>query len=91
MKTVLNVKVDKEVKEQAKQAAADLGLPLSVIVNAELRKFAHDRIFTVRAPVRISKRLERSLAAFERDVRRGKNVSPAFSSARAAIKWLHKQ
>lgn len=41
-KTVLNVKTDIEVKEQAQKLAKRIGVPLSVIVNAQLKKFISD-------------------------------------------------
>ena len=42
-KTVLNVKTDKEVKDQAQQVAKELGVPLSTVVNAFLKQFIKDR------------------------------------------------
>ena len=47
MKTVLNVKVDKKEKEEAQALAAEMGVPLSTIVNAHLREFLRTRTFTV--------------------------------------------
>jgi len=39
MKTVLNIKTDVEVKERAQALAKHLGIPLSTIVNANLKAF----------------------------------------------------
>lgn len=47
MKTVLNVKIDKDAKEEAQALAAEMGVPLSTIVNAHLREFLRTRKFTV--------------------------------------------
>lgn len=43
MKTVLNVKVDKELKDEARKVAAELGVPLSVLVNSYLRQVVRDQ------------------------------------------------
>ena len=39
MKTVLNVKTDKDIKEKAQRLAQHLGIPLSTVVNAHLKNF----------------------------------------------------
>ena len=47
MKTVLNVKTDKDVKEKAQALAKHMGIPLSTIVNAHLKAFIASGEFTV--------------------------------------------
>ncbi|MBI3459203.1 type II toxin-antitoxin system antitoxin, RelB/DinJ family, partial [Candidatus Azambacteria bacterium] len=37
MKTSVSIKLDKDIKEQATQFAREIGLPLSTIINANLR------------------------------------------------------
>ena len=39
MKTVLNVKTDKQVKEEAQALAKHIGIPLSTVINAFLKEF----------------------------------------------------
>ncbi len=48
-KTVLNIKTDKKVKEEAQKVARELGLPLGTIINAYLRELAREKkvIFSV--------------------------------------------
>lgn len=43
MKTIINIKADKEVKENAQKIAHDLGLPLSGVINAFLKEFIRSR------------------------------------------------
>ena len=43
MKTMINIKADREVKENAQALAKDLGLPLSGIINALLKEFVRNR------------------------------------------------
>lgn len=78
MKTVISVKVDKDVRDRAQKVARKLGLPLSIVVNSSLRQFADEErlvVETSRARA-MSKRLERRLASIESDIRAGKNLSP---------------
>ncbi|OHA19448.1 MAG: hypothetical protein A2836_03910 [Candidatus Taylorbacteria bacterium RIFCSPHIGHO2_01_FULL_45_63] len=89
MKTVLNVKVDKEVKQKAQKVAAELGLPLSIVVNANLQRFIEDRRIVFAVPRKMSKKLERRLGKIVADVEAGQNLSPAFVSMKEAIKYLH--
>ncbi len=88
MKTVLNVKVDRDVKIRAQRAAADLGLPLSIVVNENLRRFANERAIAFAAPERMSKKLERQLALVEADIKAGRNLSPLFHSGKEMDEYL---
>ncbi len=47
MKTVISVKVDKDVRDRAKKAAKRIGIPLSMVINETLRRFARDRYLEV--------------------------------------------
>ena len=89
MKTVLNVKIDKDVKVRAQKAAAELGLPLSLVVTENLKRFANERAITFAAPLRPSKKLARWIKEAERDLKTGRNISPAFSDVEKSIEWLH--
>jgi len=42
-KTILNVKVNKDLKESAREVARDLGLPLGTIINSYLRRLVDER------------------------------------------------
>lgn len=89
MKTILNVKTDIEVKEQAQALAKHLGVPLSVVVNSYLKEFVRSGEFTLRREPRlrpeVAKRIEKAIAETEA----GKNVSPAFETADEAMAWLN--
>jgi addiction module RelB/DinJ family antitoxin len=47
--TILNIKTDKELKAEAKQVAAELGVPLSTVINAFLKQFVRDKEITLSA------------------------------------------
>ena len=88
MKTVINVKTDKVTKERAQRLAKEIGLPLSTVVNAYLKQFLVEKEVRFAAPRRMSKKLERTLAKVEKDIKTGRNISPVFSSAEEIDAYL---
>ena len=74
-KTVINFKIDSEVKEEAQKLARELGMPLSTIVNAQLRELIRTRAFSVSAEPRMTPYLERILEGVERNRKTGKNIT----------------
>lgn len=91
MKTVLNIKTDKDVKEEAQKLARELGVPLSTIVNVYLKQFIRTKEFTFSLARQMSPELERTLEQAERDYAKGRNISPAFSDAKSALGWLDRE
>lgn len=88
MKTMINIKTDKEIKENAKEAAKELGLSLSDVVNASLRNFIMTREVYISAVPTMTPELESLLGPIEQDLKNKKNLSPSFSSFRGAEKYL---
>jgi antitoxin component of RelBE/YafQ-DinJ toxin-antitoxin module len=89
MKTVLNVKTDKHVKEEAQLLAKHIGIPLSTVVNAYLKEFiTTGEVRLSREPKlrpEVAKRLSKHLA----ESKQGKGMSPIFNSAEDAIAYLN--
>lgn len=90
MKTVLNVKTDKDIKEQAQQLARYLGIPLSTVVNAYLREFVNQGEFKVRREPSLQPSVRAEITRAQKEVCAGKQVSPTFKDAGQAIAWLEK-
>ena len=90
MKTVLNVKTDKEVKERAQELAKYLGVPLSTVVNAYLKEFVHSGEFRLSREPEIRPEVKNELRTIHADVIARKNLSPTFGNAKDAIAWLEK-
>ncbi|PJE73301.1 MAG: hypothetical protein COV00_00595 [Candidatus Tagabacteria bacterium CG10_big_fil_rev_8_21_14_0_10_40_13] len=88
MKTLINIKTDKSVKENAQKVAKDLGLPLSSVVNAFLKEFVRSRSITFSAMPKMTPYLERILGKTEKDIKEGKNMTGPFNSAREANRYL---
>ena len=88
MKTILNVKVDKEEKEKAKKIAMEMGVPLSTIINAHLREFIRTREFSVRLDPVLKPKVEKELLKRSREYHKNPKVAYSFNSAVDAIKFL---
>lgn len=89
MKTLLNIRADKEVKEKAQKVAGDLGLPLSTIINAYLKQFIREEEIYFSAAPKMTPQLEMIIEQARADLAKGKNISPLFSSAKAMDEYLN--
>jgi addiction module RelB/DinJ family antitoxin len=87
-KTVLNVKTDVEVKREAQKLAKKIGVPLSTIVNAQLKQFIAERRIEFVEPLVPSAYLTKTLEKAEKATE--KQYSPVFNSSKEAIAWLKK-
>lgn len=91
MKTVIHIKADREIKENAQKAAQDLGLTLSDVINASLRNFIKTReVIFSDVPV-MTEELEKLLDKVEDDIKHRRNLSPSFRNMDEAIDYLEKQ
>ena len=88
-KTVMNVKVDEEIKEKARALADELGLPLSTIVNANLREFVRSGEVTFSREPKLRLEAWKELQKAVADYRQSRNVSPRFAAAKEAIIYLN--
>jgi len=88
MKTVLNVKTDKDVKEKAQRVAKNLGIPLSLVVNAYLKEFIREQAFTLSFVPKLRPEVGKMLLEASDDFRRGINISPAFSNGKDMDEYL---
>ena len=88
MKTIINIKADKSVKDAAKKIAEELGLSLSAVVNAQLKQFVRNKSLYFSTIPRMTKELEEIVGVAMKDIKAGKNLSPAFTSVEDAIAYL---
>jgi addiction module RelB/DinJ family antitoxin len=86
-KTVINIKADKDVKEQAQYIAERLGVPLSSIINSFLKQFIRTEEVTFSIASKMTPELEYILKEVEKDRKNNKNVSKLFT-VEDAIKHL---
>ena len=90
MKTVISVKVDKSVRDRARRVARKLGLPLSTVVNAQLRRFAAEERIEFVVPLVPNAKTRKILDEALRDIREGRKekFSPAFTNIKEMDAWL---
>jgi len=88
MKTIINIKADRDVKEKASRTAKQMGLPLSTVVNAFLRQFILEQSVTFSVALKPTKWLQKVLLEAEEDFRNNKNIEGPFYSATEFMKNL---
>ena len=88
MKSVINIKTDKRIKENAQKIAKDIGLSLSDVVNASLRNFIRTREVYFSAIPRMAPEFERLVGKIDKDIKEKKNLSPSLSSSEKINDYL---
>lgn len=76
MKTVMSLKIDKDVKESAQEVASSLGLSLSALVNSYLRQVSATRHVEMYAPEPMTPKMEKIIAGIEAEIAAGKISKP---------------
>ena len=77
-KTLLNVKIDRKLKQEAQKMAQELGLPLGTVVKAYLREFVRERRVVFSSPPVPNVRTQKLLQHIREDMKRGRNVDGPF-------------
>jgi len=80
-KTLINIRADVEVKNEAQKVARDLGLPLSTVINAYLRQFIRTKEVHFSMEGELKPSVKRRLDRLTKEAKAGKNVSGPFSNA----------
>lgn len=88
MKTVIHIKTDKEVKENAQNVARDLGLSLSDVINASLRNFIRTRTVVFTDSYVMTPELEKYLKKVDDDIKNNRNLVGPFKNAAEANAYL---
>ncbi len=88
MKTVIHIKTDKKLKDQADKLAEHMGFSLGTLINAALRQFVHDREVHFSDALRPSPYLQKVITEVESDLKTGKNMYGPFADAKSAAKFL---
>lgn len=92
MKTAISFKIDADVRNRARIVAKKIGVPLSMVVNQQLKQFADERRIEFYEPLIPNAKTRKILDEALRDIREGNEdaFSPAFANADDAIKWLER-
>lgn len=84
-KTILNIKTDPETKEQLQRFAAELGVPVSAIMNAQIKQMLRDRKIILSTELEPTPYLEKIMKQVEVDLAAGKNMTPAMDAKEAIV------
>ena len=85
---IINIKTQPETKAKAQQIARQIGVSLSSLLNAYLRKLVRTKKVEFDLGEEPSPYLIKILKKADKDIKAGR-VSPAFDDVEDAIKWLH--
>ena len=84
---VINIKVQPDIKRETVMLANEFGLSLSAFINVLIRKALRTRTVTLSVKEEPSEFLIKALRESSEDIKNGR-VSPVFTNADDAIKWL---
>lgn len=90
METVVSIKMDKKIKEQASKLAKEMGFTLSSVINATLYNFVKNRELHITEAPRMTPYLENIVAEARRDYKAGKNISKRFTNMEDLLEDLKK-
>jgi addiction module RelB/DinJ family antitoxin len=74
METVVSIKMDKKVKEQASKLAKEMGFSLSAVINATLYQFVKNKELHITVEPRMTAYLENIVAEAKRDYKAGRHI-----------------
>ena len=86
-KTILNIKIDPETKQQIQAFAHELGVPVSVIINAQIKQMLRDRKVVLSTELEPTPYLIKIMEQVERDLPVRKNMTKTMNT-KEAIAYL---
>ncbi|MBI3459285.1 type II toxin-antitoxin system RelB/DinJ family antitoxin [Candidatus Azambacteria bacterium] len=86
--TVINIKTDKSLKNEAQKLAKGFGLPLSAIINSYLRGFVHEKRIVFSEPPMPNIKTRKILDLALSDINKNKNLVGSFNSANEMDRFL---
>lgn len=89
MKTMINIKTDRDVKIKAQKIAKELGLPLSTVVNAYLKEFVRERAVRFSIEPQIRREIGELLKQASIDYKKRKNIAGPFETAEEMDVYLN--
>jgi DNA-damage-inducible protein J len=87
--TVINIRTEAELKEEAKKIAGELGMSLSTVINVFLKQFVRRKGLSVSLKETPNDFLKERIRETKGEISEGK-ISPSFDNAGDAIEWLNR-
>lgn len=85
---VINIRINPTLKAKAQALAQDLGLNLSILIKTYLKHLVKTRKVVLTASEEPTNYLLEIIKKSKEEIKKGK-VSPSFTKAEEAIKWLN--
>lgn len=85
--TTMSFKIDKDLKASAQKTAAEIGIPVSTLINAYLRDFVTTGRVEFVAGEQMTPQMERIIKNCEQDIKTGNLVGP-FEDMKEFIDYL---
>ncbi len=89
-KTIINLKVSKELKREAQDLADEIGVPLTTVITANLKEFVRSRSLSISAFPRLKPEVEAEIGEAIAEYKTGKDISLAFDTPKDAANYLRK-
>jgi antitoxin component of RelBE/YafQ-DinJ toxin-antitoxin module len=83
MNTTLNVKIDVKTKQSLKDFAAELGVPVSSLVNGSIKQMLRERKVVFSTALSPTPYLEKVMREAEADLAAGRNITTAKNKSEA--------
>ena len=87
MQAILNIKTDRDLKNEAQALASEFGVPLTTIINSYLRQFIRERKLVLEMEPSVKNDLMESWHNIS--IEENKNNSKGFTNASNLIKYLN--
>ncbi len=87
-KTLLTVKIDKQLKARAQKMAKEMGLPLGTVVNAKIKQFIDQQQISFSVPLVPNKKTAALLKQATSDLRAGRNIDGPFTTIKEMDAYL---
>lgn len=88
MNTMLSIKIDRALKNEARKTAQALGISLNAVINQYIREFVASRQAVFTEYEMPNAKTRRILRMAEKDIKNGKNIAGPFNSVDEFIKSL---
>lgn len=89
MKTTTSIKLDKDIKDKASALASELGLSLSSVINATLKKFVDERRVVLSVSPEFNEKSKKEFLKMKDDIKKGKNISKSYDNLDDLFKALN--
>ena len=88
MQTMISFKIDRKLKDEARETARALGVSLNAVVNQYIKEFVSRRQITFTEYLEPNKKTQKLLYEIGSDIKHGRNLVGPFDSAEEMIKSL---